>query len=171
MDGDWSHPHFEKIMPFQAENLRIFALASSVWHEPKVALDPAGKIKVTSPACLTSPEGCIYTSQSADLVPQNAPTNTMRSMIRAGANLGFRESIPTCYARKMPWLRPASANALRRRAASAGALTSARRAAEWASAHRALPGGGFPPCRDRFRRPIPLPIPWRWAAPFWRSTR
>ena len=26
-DGDWKHPHFEKIMQMQAENLRIYSLA------------------------------------------------------------------------------------------------------------------------------------------------
>ncbi len=27
-DGDWEHPHFEKIMQFQAENLRTYALSA-----------------------------------------------------------------------------------------------------------------------------------------------
>jgi uncharacterized protein YyaL (SSP411 family) len=27
-NGDWDHPHYEKIMPFQAENIRVLALAT-----------------------------------------------------------------------------------------------------------------------------------------------
>ena len=66
-DGDWDHPHFEKIMPFQAENLRIFALAAQVWREPRW-LEPARRIRGYLKAFLTSPEGAFYTSQDADVV-------------------------------------------------------------------------------------------------------
>src|SRR5271167_614905 len=31
-DGDWQHPHFEKIMQMQAEDLRIYAEAYALWH-------------------------------------------------------------------------------------------------------------------------------------------
>src|SRR5215471_11424963 len=33
-DGDWKHPHFEKIMQMQAEDLRVYAQAYSFWKEP-----------------------------------------------------------------------------------------------------------------------------------------
>ena len=33
-DGDWKHPHFEKIMQMQAENLRIYAQAYALWKDP-----------------------------------------------------------------------------------------------------------------------------------------
>ena len=32
-DGDWQHPHFEKIMQMQAEDLRIYAQAFGLWHD------------------------------------------------------------------------------------------------------------------------------------------
>ena len=32
-DGDWDHPHFEKIMQMQAENLRTYAAAYALWHD------------------------------------------------------------------------------------------------------------------------------------------
>src|SRR5258707_7730367 len=67
-DGDWEHPHFEKIMPFQAENLRVFALAATVWREPRW-IEPALAIRYYLRDFLTSPEGAFYTSQDADVVP------------------------------------------------------------------------------------------------------
>src|SRR3984893_8097664 len=33
-DGDWQHPHFEKIMQMQAEDLRTYALAYALWRDP-----------------------------------------------------------------------------------------------------------------------------------------
>ena len=33
--GDWDHPHFEKIMSFQAEDLRLYALAYSQLGDPR----------------------------------------------------------------------------------------------------------------------------------------
>ncbi len=33
-DGDWQHPHFEKIMQIQAEDLRDLRLAYALWHDP-----------------------------------------------------------------------------------------------------------------------------------------
>src|SRR5204862_5668266 len=67
-DGDWDHPHFEKIMPFQAENMRVFAMAAAVWQEPRW-LEPARAIRQYLRDFLTSPEGAFYTSQDADAVP------------------------------------------------------------------------------------------------------
>jgi uncharacterized protein len=32
-DGDWEHPHFEKIMQMQAADLRIYAEAYALWHD------------------------------------------------------------------------------------------------------------------------------------------
>ncbi len=55
-DGDWDHPHFEKIMPFQAENMRIFALTATLWQEPKW-IESAQNIHRYLRAFLTSPEG------------------------------------------------------------------------------------------------------------------
>ncbi len=33
-DGDWKHPHFEKIMLMQSQNLRLYALAYAQWRDP-----------------------------------------------------------------------------------------------------------------------------------------
>src|SRR4029079_9492829 len=59
-DGDWVHPHFEKIMSVQAENLRIAALAYAQWHEP-ADLATARAIQRYVRTFLTSPEGAFFT--------------------------------------------------------------------------------------------------------------
>ena len=66
-DGDWKHPHFEKIMQMQAENLRIYSLAYAQFRKPeylKAALDIHRYLKTF----LMSPDGAFYTSQDADLI-------------------------------------------------------------------------------------------------------
>jgi uncharacterized protein len=67
-DGDWDHPRFEKIMQMQAENLRIYAQAYTVWKDPAY-LQAARQIRDYLRNFLTSPDGAFYTSQDADLVP------------------------------------------------------------------------------------------------------
>ena len=67
-DGDWKHPHYEKLLQFQAENLRIYSLAYARWGDPQY-LDDARQIRRYMQDFLTSPEGVFYTSQDADLVP------------------------------------------------------------------------------------------------------
>jgi uncharacterized protein YyaL (SSP411 family) len=67
-DGDWQHPHFEKIMQMQAEDLRIYAEAYALWHD-STYLQAANQIHGYLKKFLTSLEGAFYTSQDADLVP------------------------------------------------------------------------------------------------------
>jgi uncharacterized protein YyaL (SSP411 family) len=67
-DGDWQHPHFEKIMQMQAEDLRVYAQAYAFWHD-EIYLQAASRIRNYLKNFLTSPEGAFYTSQDADLIP------------------------------------------------------------------------------------------------------
>ena len=67
-DGDWKHPHYEKLLQFQAENLRIYAAAYARWGDPEYLKD-AKQIRRYMKDFLTSPDGVFYTSQDADLVP------------------------------------------------------------------------------------------------------
>lgn len=66
-DNDWVHPHFEKIMEHQANNLRIFSLAALYFKEPRYER-AAAAIADYLLNFLRSPEGAFYTSQDADLV-------------------------------------------------------------------------------------------------------
>src|SRR3954451_5485288 len=64
--GSWSHPHFEKIMSFQAQYLRQYSEAYALWKDPKY-LAAARDIERYLAAFMTSPEGAFYVSQDADL--------------------------------------------------------------------------------------------------------
>ncbi len=67
-EGDWKHPHFEKIMQVQAQNMRIYARAYAQWKNPEY-LKAARDIQRFIATFLTSPDGAFYTSMDADLKP------------------------------------------------------------------------------------------------------
>ena len=66
-DGDWKHPHFEKIMQMQAENMRIYSLGYRLYKDKRY-LKAASDIARYLNQFLSSPEGAFYTSQDADLI-------------------------------------------------------------------------------------------------------
>ncbi len=66
-EGDWNHPHFEKIMQMQAEDMRVYLLGYMLWKDPAY-LKAAQNIHRYLEGFLLSPDGCFYTSQDADLV-------------------------------------------------------------------------------------------------------
>lgn len=140
-DRDWDHPHYEKIMPFQAENMRIFALAATLRAEPKW-LEPARAIRTYLRSFLTSPEGAFYTSQDADLV-QGEHAGEYFALDDAGRR---KRGIPRIdshlYARETG-LAATGLCALYAASGDAECLADARRAVEWALANRNTRGGGF----------------------------
>ena len=140
-DGDWDHPHFEKIIPFQAENIRIFALAASRWREPEW-MEPAKKIRGYVRDFLTSPDGAFYTSQDADVVRGKHSGEYFALGDAARRKLGVPLVDQHVYARENGLMITGLA-ALHAASGDAPCLADARRAAEWILAHRALPGGGF----------------------------
>jgi uncharacterized protein YyaL (SSP411 family) len=73
--GDWSHPHFEKIMSFQSLDLRLYAEAAELLGGERH--DETARARYTKAAqaihsylvnFLRSGSGAFYTSQDADLV-------------------------------------------------------------------------------------------------------
>ena len=140
-DGDWNHPHFEKIMQFQAENLRLYAEAYALWKDPKY-LAGAEKIRGYLRNFLTSPEGAFYTSQDADLVEGRHSADYFARDDAARRQLGLPRIDEHIYARENGW----AINALATFYGVTGdksALNDATRAAEWIVAHRSLGKGGF----------------------------
>ncbi len=140
-DGDWDHPHFEKIIPFQAENIRIFALAYVLRKEPQW-LAHAQKTRGYLRDFLTSPEGAFYTSQDADVVPGKHSGEYFALNDAARRKLGVPRVDRNIYARENGLVINGLA-ALYAASGDAGSLADARRAAEWVVSHRGLPGGGF----------------------------
>ena len=140
-DGDWKHPHFEKIMQFQAENLRIYAEAYALWQDPKY-LQAATRIRDYLRNFLTSPEGAFYTSQDADLVEGEHSADYFALDDKARRARGIPRIDRHIYARENGW----AINALATLAGVTGdatALADATRAAEWIVAHRSSGEGGF----------------------------
>ncbi len=140
-EGDWDHPHFEKIMQFQAENMRIYAKAYAQWKDP-VYLKTAKGIARYVRNFLTSPDGAFYTSQDADLVPGVHSADYFQLDDSGRRKLGVPRVDPHIYARENGWC----IEALATLAAVTGdhdARDEAVRAANWIIANRSLPEGGF----------------------------
>ncbi len=83
-DGDWEHPHFEKIIQFQAENMRTYASAFALWNDHTYS-DAATRIHGFAHNFLTSPEGSFYTSQDADVIPGDTRGNITKWTMRSDA--------------------------------------------------------------------------------------
>jgi uncharacterized protein len=140
-DGDWQHPHFEKIMQVQAEDLRIYALAYALWHDDTY-LHAADRIRRYLKNFLTSPEGAFYTSQDADLIDGKHGGEYFELGDSDRRKLGTPRIDTHVYARENGW----AINALAVLYAVSGereCLDDAIRAADWICAHRDLSKGGF----------------------------
>lgn len=65
---DWDHPHFEKIMPSQMANIRLYAFAYRVFGDERYLKDARAVASYVN-SFLKGPNGAYYTSQDADVVP------------------------------------------------------------------------------------------------------
>jgi uncharacterized protein YyaL (SSP411 family) len=140
-DGDWQHPHFEKIMQMQAEDLRIYALAYALWHD-ETYLRTANRIRIYLKSFLTSPEGAFYTSQDADLIDGKHGGEYFALGDSDRRKQGLPRIDTHVYARENGW----AINALAILYAVSGereCLDDAIRAANWICANRSLSKGGF----------------------------
>jgi hypothetical protein len=139
--GDWVHPHFEKIMSVQSENLLIYTMAANQWPDWGYQ-NAAGEIARFLGAFLGSADGAFYTSQDADLVPGEHAADYF-SLDDAGRRARGVPRIDTHrYARENGWAISALC-ALSGATGNPAPLGDGVRAAEWVMANRALPGGGF----------------------------
>lgn len=138
---DWSSPHYEKIMSYQADDLRLYALAYAQFGDARY-LHAAQAIRAYLKNFLTSSEGAFYVSQDADLsraVSGHDYYPLDNSKRRA---LGIPRVDTHMYARENGWAIAALAR-YSDFSGDASALADAERAARWVLAQRALPGGGF----------------------------
>jgi uncharacterized protein YyaL (SSP411 family) len=141
VNGDWDHPHFEKIMPFQAETIRILCSAATRWNEFRW-LVTADKIHSYLSHFLTSPDGAFYTSQDADLIPGIYADNYFALGDAARRKLGIPRVDTHIYASNNG-LAITGLTALYAANGDPSTLAAAERAAHWVIVHRALSGGGF----------------------------
>lgn len=139
--GHWNEPHFEKIMAVQADNLRAEAQAAAQWNDP-AQLATARGIQNYLRTFLLSPDGVVYTSQDADLVPGEHSAGYFALDNAARRKRGVPRIDRHIYARENGWI----VLALMQLAQAGGDpadRAAAGRAAEWVIAHRSLDGGGF----------------------------
>lgn len=140
-DGDWRHPHFEKIMQIQAENLRIYSLGYLYFQEPKY-LKAAQDIEKYLRTFLLSPEGAFYTSQDADLNRGQHSSGYFQLKDAERRKQGIPRLDKHIYARENGWAINGLVN-LYMATADERYLAEAVRAANWIIKNRALSDGGF----------------------------
>ena len=138
---DWTHPHFEKIMSYQAGDLRLYALAWAYEHRT-ADLEAAQAIEAYLRDFLRAPDGAFYTSQDADLDARTPGADYYALPDAARRARGLPKIDTHLYARDNGW----AIGALCRLADTTGEdqpLRMAEAAARWVVAHRRLPDGGF----------------------------
>ena len=140
-DGDWDHPHFEKIMQFQAEALQTYSHAYAQWHDPAY-LNAARAIRGYLKTFLTSPDGAFYTSQNADLIDGQHGGEYFALDDNGRRKLGVPRVDTHVYSRENGWAIQGLA-ALYAVTDDEQILQDAVRAANWIVAHRSIEGGGF----------------------------
>ena len=139
--GDWDHPHFEKLLQFQAEGVRLYALAYAQWRRPE-DLESARAIHRYIRSFLTSPEGAFYVSQDADLVAGEHSGEYYALSDAERRRRGVPRVDTHLYARETAWGVSASL-ALYGATGEDALLQDALRGAQWILSNRALPGAGF----------------------------
>ena len=140
-NGDWDHPHFEKIMETQAECLRLYALAGMVLRDEKY-IDSAKSIEAYLKNFMLSPDGAFYTSQDADLKPGEHSAEYFSLNDKERRARGIPRIDKHIYARENGW----AINAVTYLYMATGDpayLKEAQKAAQWVIANRSIEGGGF----------------------------
>jgi uncharacterized protein len=139
--SDWQEPHFEKLIQFQAENVRIFARAYTQFGD-SADLKAAKAIHHYVRTFLTSPDGTVYVSQDADLVPGEHSAEFFRFDDQHRRALGVPRIDHHVYARENGWYIIALCD-LSAATGEQDYVDEAVRAAQWIVDHRGLDGGGF----------------------------
>jgi uncharacterized protein YyaL (SSP411 family) len=139
--GSWTHPHFEKIMSFQAQYLRQYSQAYALWKDPKY-LAAARDVARYLTAFLASPDGAFYVSQDADLDHDTDGHKYYALGDGDRRKLGVPRIDSNLYARENGWA-ISGLVAFYDVTNDPKVLAAAERAAKWVNDNRALPDGGF----------------------------
>ncbi len=138
-DGDWKHPHFEKIMQMQAENMRIYSLGYRLYKDERY-LKAASEIARYLNQFLSSPDGAFYTSQDADLIQGKHSAGFFELDDAARRARGIPKIDKHSYARENGWAITGYA-ALYAASGEKRYLDRALAATAWVEKNRALAGG------------------------------
>jgi len=140
-DDDWEHPHFEKIMEYEAEISRAYALAYQAWKRPE-DLAAAESIVKHLGLFLRSPEGAYHVSQDADVVPGEHSAGYFGLDDAGRRAIGIPRVDKHVYSRENG-LAIVALEALYEATGKESYLEDAKTAARWIIANRSLDGGGF----------------------------
>lgn len=138
---DWRSPHFEKIMWYQAQYLRQYALAYSLWDDDKYR-KAAQDVQRYLTTILMSEEGAFYTSQDADLNRETDGKTFYALSAEDREQLGMPRIDKNIYARDNGWA-IAGLVAYSDAFGDARALDQAVKAARWIVENRQISDGGF----------------------------
>jgi len=142
-DGDWKHPHFEKVMAIQCEGIRLYCQGFLAYKDEKY-LQAAQKIESFLADYLTSPEGAFYTSQDADLKQGEHSGEYFNLSREERLKVGLPRVDQHVYSRENG-LAINALTYLYRATGDRRYLDKAVKAANWIAANRAIKGspGGF----------------------------
>jgi uncharacterized protein YyaL (SSP411 family) len=138
---DWQSPHYEKLLSYQADDLRIYSEAYSRWHR-KTDLEAAQKLYSYLTTFLSAPDGGFCVSQDADVSARMTGQEFYAKDDAARRAAGMPKIDVHEYSRETGW----AIRALSKYydvTGDAAALNRAERGAEWALSTRAIAGGGF----------------------------
>ena len=138
---DWKSPHYEKLLSYQADDLRVYSDAYSRWHR-KSDLEAAQKLYGYLTTFLSAPDGGFYVSQDADVSPKISGHEFYAKDDAARRAVGMPKIDTHEYSREAGW----AIRALSKYYDVTGdvaALNRAVRGAKWAISARQIAGGGF----------------------------
>ena len=138
-DGDWKHPHFEKVMAIQCEGIRLYCQGYLAYKDEKY-LKAARAIEAFLADYLTSPEGAFYTSQDADLKQGEHSGEYFNLSREERLKLGLPRVDKHIYSRENG-LAINALTYLYRATGERRYLDKAIKAADWTAANRACKGG------------------------------
>ena len=137
----WDSPHYEKLLAFQCDDLRLYSEAYLRWRDPRY-LAAARSLYGYITGFLTAPNGGLFVSQDADVSAAVTGHDFYPKDASSRRALGMPRIDTHEYAREAGW----AIRALAKFYDATGdteALARAERAARWAIANRAAPDGGF----------------------------
>jgi hypothetical protein len=138
---DWQSPHYEKLMEFQADDLRLYSEAYTRWKDPRY-LAAAQSLYRYMTTFLAAPDGGFYVSQDADVSAQITGHEFYPKDDAGRRALGMPRVDSHEYARETGW----AIRALCKYYDVTGdesALDHAVRAARWSIGNRLAPSGAF----------------------------
>ena len=138
---NWRSPHFEKLISYQADDLRLYSEAYARWHDPRY-LAAANSLFGYIENFLTAPDGSFYVSQDADVSSALTGHDFYTHDDSTRRRLGMPAIDRHRYAREAGWAIRALAK-FYDVTGNSQALRLAQNGARWALANRKLPNGGF----------------------------